>query len=172
MKRIEFTVNVDGALAEAQARVLGSIDTVLRARGLGQHPKADGAEYRPRFVGLVVVWAVRRLQNEHVTVSFEHRGSTTEVRVTGRLRDRAYTELTEALGGSYPSCWSVKLGTPWGNAPVRSQPGRVSGFNQSGCPQAPEPKQSEASVNLKLSLASRCAPDAPLMTSTVPPDMH
>jgi phosphoglycolate phosphatase-like HAD superfamily hydrolase len=27
-------------------------------------------------------------------------GSTTEVRVTGRLRARAYTELTEALGGS------------------------------------------------------------------------
>jgi hypothetical protein len=42
--------------------------------------------------------AVRRLQKERVTFTFEEQGQVTEMRVTGRLRDRAHTELTEALG--------------------------------------------------------------------------
>ena len=45
------------------------------------------------------VWLVRRLQNEHVAFAFEQRGQVTDVRATGKLRDRAHAEVTEALGG-------------------------------------------------------------------------
>jgi hypothetical protein len=36
--------------------------------------------------------------DEHVTIAFEQQGSSTEVRVTGKLRDRAYAEVNEAFG--------------------------------------------------------------------------
>lgn len=55
-------------------------------------------EYRPKFVGLVFVWLIHRLRNDHVTINFEQHGSSTDLRATGRLRDRAHTELTDALG--------------------------------------------------------------------------
>ena len=57
-------------------------------------------EFRPRFIGLAIVWAVRRLQDEHVTFTFEEHGRTTEVRVTGKLRRRAHTEVTRAFDGA------------------------------------------------------------------------
>jgi cytochrome c-type biogenesis protein CcmE len=53
-------------------------------------------ECRPKFVGLVIVWTVRRLQDEHVTFTFTDQGRVTEVRAAGQLRDRAHTEV---LGG-------------------------------------------------------------------------
>ena len=55
--------------------------------------------YRPKFIGLPLVWLVRRLQNEHVAFTFTEHGPVTDVRAAGRLRGRAHTEVTEALGG-------------------------------------------------------------------------
>jgi hypothetical protein len=54
--------------------------------------------YRPKFIGLVFVWLYRRLADEHVTLTFKEQGSRTEVRVAGKLRDRAYAEVTEEFG--------------------------------------------------------------------------
>ncbi len=56
-------------------------------------------EYRPKFVGLVALWLIRRAMHEGVTFIFDPHGTATEVRAAGRLRDRAHAELTEALGG-------------------------------------------------------------------------
>ena len=56
--------------------------------------------YRPKFIGLVFVWLYRRVADEHVTLSFQQQGSSTEIRVTGKLRDRAYAEVNEAFGPS------------------------------------------------------------------------
>ena len=56
--------------------------------------------YRPKFIGLFFVWLYRRLADEHVTLAFEQQGPSTEVRVTGKLRDRAYAEVNEAFGAS------------------------------------------------------------------------
>jgi hypothetical protein len=97
MKSIDLTITIDRPLPEAQTQVLAAIDPVMRARSLRQLPKGNTVEYRPKFVGLVVIWLTRRLGNEHVTFTFEQRGSTTELRATGRLHNRAHTELTDAL---------------------------------------------------------------------------
>jgi hypothetical protein len=35
-----------------------------------------------------------------VKLSFRQQGSSTEVRVTGKLRDRAYTEVNEEFGAN------------------------------------------------------------------------
>ena len=50
------------------------------------------------MLGLVFVWLYRRLAGEHVTLTFEEQGRRTEVRVTGKLRDRAYAEVNEEFG--------------------------------------------------------------------------
>ena len=64
----------------------------------GRH--LDGAlVYRPKFIGLPLVWLVRRLQNEHMAFTFTEQGPVTDVRAAGLLRDRARAEVTEALGG-------------------------------------------------------------------------
>jgi hypothetical protein len=37
----------------------------------GAGRQKDGAmEHRPKFVGMVIVWTIRRLQDEHVTFTF------------------------------------------------------------------------------------------------------
>ena len=41
----------------------------------------------------------RRAMDEGVTFTFDPHGRATEVRVAGKLRDRAHAALTEALGG-------------------------------------------------------------------------
>ena len=33
-----------------------------------------GVEYRPKFIGLVVIWLIRRMQHEGVTFTFDARG--------------------------------------------------------------------------------------------------
>jgi hypothetical protein len=93
-------VTVNGPVPQAQSRIHDSVDQRLRSAGYAGREKDEALEYRPKFAVPVVVWAIRRLQNEHVTFAFEEQGRVTEVRVTGRLRDRAHTELTEALGGN------------------------------------------------------------------------
>jgi hypothetical protein len=99
MKTIDFIVTVDQPLAGAQAQILSGIGGRLQSVGLTQRLKGNRVEYRPRFVGLIFVWAVRRLSGEHVTFTIEEQGRTSEVRVTGKLRKRAYSEVTEAFGG-------------------------------------------------------------------------
>jgi len=100
MQPFDLTVTVDRSEAEAEARILDRVDTRLRACGLARHRVAGAVQYRPRFIGLPLWWAFRRLRGEQVTFTFEPRGRATEVRAAGKLRDRAHAELTEALGGS------------------------------------------------------------------------
>ena len=99
MQDIDLTVTVDQPMPDAQDRILDRVDDRLRAVGFTQRAAPGGVEYRPKFVGLVFVWLIRRLRHEDVTFTFDARGRSTEVRAAGRLRDRAHTELTEALGG-------------------------------------------------------------------------
>jgi hypothetical protein len=99
MKAIDFTLTIDQPLYEAQTQSLDRVDSRLRSVGFAQHVKGTAVEYRPKFVGLVIVWAVRRLSGEGVTFTFEEQGRATEVRVTGKLRERAYAQVSEAFGG-------------------------------------------------------------------------
>ena len=99
MQDIDLTITVDQPMPQAQERILDRVDHRLRGAGLTQRVTPGGVDYRPKFIGLVVIWLVRRLRHEHVTFIFDARGRTTEVRAAGRLRDRAHIELTEALGG-------------------------------------------------------------------------
>jgi hypothetical protein len=99
MKTVNINVTVDASMPETEDRILDRVDRRLRWAGFtGRH--LDGAlAYRPKFAGLPLVWLVRRLQNEHVAFTFTEQGPVTDVRATGRLRDRAQAEVTEALGG-------------------------------------------------------------------------
>jgi hypothetical protein len=99
MKTVNIDVTVDAAMPEAEDRILDRVDRRLRSVGFtGRH--LDGAlVYRLKFIGLPLVWLVRRLQNEHVAFTFTEEGPVTDVRAAGRLRDRARAEVTEALGG-------------------------------------------------------------------------
>jgi hypothetical protein len=99
MKTIDFAVTVDGPVAEARSRILGSVDQRLRSAGFNGHEKAGLLEYRPRFTIPAVIWVVRRLRNEQVTFTFEEQGRVTEVRASGRLPNRAHAEVAEAFGG-------------------------------------------------------------------------
>jgi hypothetical protein len=99
MQDIDLTVTVDQPMPDAQDRILDRVDHRLRGVGYTQHVTPGGVEYRPKFVGLVFLWLVRRFRHEGVTFTFDARGRSTEVRAAGRLRDRAHAELTEALGG-------------------------------------------------------------------------
>jgi hypothetical protein len=100
MQDIDLTVTVDQPMPDAQDRILDQVDHRLRGAGLTQRVTPGGVDYRPKFVGLVFVWLVRRLRHDGVTFTFDARGRFTEVRAAGRLRDRAHAELTEALGGN------------------------------------------------------------------------
>jgi hypothetical protein len=99
MQDIDLTVTVDQPMPDAQDRILDRVDDRLRAVGYTRRAAPGGVDYRPKFVGLVFVWLVRRAMHEGVTFTFDPHGRATEVRVAGKLRDRAHTELTEALGG-------------------------------------------------------------------------
>jgi hypothetical protein len=99
MQDIDLTVTVEQPMPDAQDRILDCVDDRLRAVGYTRRAAAGGVDYRPKFVGLVFVWLIRRWQHEGVTFTFDARGRSTEVRAVGRLRDRAHAELTEALGG-------------------------------------------------------------------------
>jgi|SRR5580693_3381077 hypothetical protein len=99
MQDIDLTVTVDQPMPQARDRILDRVDHRLRATGLTRRAAPGGVDYRPKFVGLVLVWLIRRLQHEGVTFTFDARGPVTDVRAAGRLRDRAHAELTEALGG-------------------------------------------------------------------------
>ena len=99
MYDIDLTVTVDQPMPQAQGQILDRVDHRLRGVGLTQHVTPGRVQYQPKFIGLPLLWLIRRWQHEGVTFTFDPRGRSTEVRAAGRLRDRAHTELTEALGG-------------------------------------------------------------------------
>jgi hypothetical protein len=99
MQAIDLKVTVDQPAAEAQAQMLDNIGPRMSAVHLTGRAQGHTVTYRPKFIGLVWVWMFRRLSNEHVTFAFEQQGPVTEVRVTGKLRERAQADVTEALGG-------------------------------------------------------------------------
>jgi hypothetical protein len=99
MKSIELSLTVDRPIREAQDQVLGEIDPLLRT-GYTSRRTGDTVEYRPKFIGLPLLWVIRRIQGDQVTFTFERRGSATEVRILGRLRNRRHAELTEVLSGN------------------------------------------------------------------------
>ncbi len=99
MQSLDLTVTVDRPIPAAQTQILDRVDSRMQSVGFTGHPQDNGVNYRPKFIGLVLVWLIRRLQDEHVLFTFERRGPVTEVRVTGKLRSRARAEVTEALGG-------------------------------------------------------------------------
>jgi hypothetical protein len=99
MQSIDLSIAVDRPIREAQAQVLGLVDPLLHA-GYTSRRAGDTVEYRPKFIGLPIMWAIRRLMGGSVRFTFEQQGSATQVRANGRLRNRPYAELTEALGGS------------------------------------------------------------------------
>jgi hypothetical protein len=101
MQAVDLTVSVDRPMPAAGTHILDTFEPRMRSVGFTASGQGDVATYRPKFVGLVFVWLYRRLADEHVTLTFEQRGSSsTEVRVTGKLRDRAYAEVTEEFGAS------------------------------------------------------------------------
>jgi hypothetical protein len=99
MRTVNIDVTVDAPMPEAQGRILDRVDHRLRSVGFTGRPLDGALVYRPKFIGLPLVWLVRRLQNEHVAFTFTEQGLVTDVRAGGRLRDRARAEVTEALGG-------------------------------------------------------------------------
>jgi hypothetical protein len=100
MKPVDLAVTVNQPAQQAQDRILDRVGPGLRALGFTEHAQPGVAEYRPRFIGLVIVWAVRRLRGEHLTLTFEQRGRATEVRAAGRLRNRDHAEFTDMLTSS------------------------------------------------------------------------
>ena len=99
MRTVNIDVTVDAPMPEAQGRILDRVDHRLRSVGFTGRPLDGALVYRPKLIGLPLVWMVRRLQNEHVAFTFTEQGLVTDVRAAGRLRDRARAEVTEALGG-------------------------------------------------------------------------
>ena len=98
MQAIDLTLTVDRPMPGAGTQILDTFEPRMRSVGFTANGQGDVITYRPKFIGLVFVWLYRRLAGEHVTLSFQQQGSSTEVRVTGKLRDRAYAEVNEALG--------------------------------------------------------------------------
>jgi hypothetical protein len=100
MQAIDLTLTVDRPMPGAGTQVLDTFEPRMRVVGFTPNGQGDVITYRPKFIGLVFVWVYRRLADEHVTLAFKQQGSNTEVRVTGKLRDRAYAEVHEAFGAS------------------------------------------------------------------------
>jgi hypothetical protein len=98
VQAVDLTVTVDRPMPGAGMQILETFEPRMRSVGFAASSQGDVTTYRPKFIGLVFVWVYRRLSGEHVTLTFEQRGSRTEVRVTGKLRDRAYAEVNEEFG--------------------------------------------------------------------------
>jgi hypothetical protein len=99
MNQIDLTVTIDKPAGEAESLILNRVDTRLRSVGLTGRQLDGTLVYRPKFIGLVWVWLIRRLQGEGVTFTFTKQGPVTHVLARGKLGDRARAEVTEALGG-------------------------------------------------------------------------
>lgn len=99
MKPIDDAVTIGAQVSQAQARIADRVSPRLDALGFASSRRDGALEYRPKFSWPMGLWALRRLQGEHVTITFDPQGTATEVRAVGKLRDRAHAELTEALRG-------------------------------------------------------------------------
>jgi hypothetical protein len=99
MNQIDLTVTIDKPAADAESLIFDRVDTRLRSVGLTGRQRNGTLEYRPKFIGLVYVWLIRRAMGEGVTFTFTEQGPVTQVLARGKLRDRARAEVTEALGG-------------------------------------------------------------------------
>ncbi len=100
MQAVDLSLTVDRPMPGAGTQILDTFEPRMRSVGFTTNGQGDVITYRPKFIGLFFVWLYRRLADEHVTLAFEQQGSSTEVRVTGKLRDRAYAEVNEAFGAS------------------------------------------------------------------------
>ncbi len=100
MQAVDLTLTVGRPMPGAGTQVLDTFEPRMRSVGFTTNGQGDVITYRPKFIGLFFVWLYRRLADEHVTLAFEQQGPSTEVRVTGKLRDRAYAEVNEAFGAS------------------------------------------------------------------------
>jgi hypothetical protein len=100
MQAIDLTLTVDRPMPGAGTQILDTFEPRMHSVGFTANGQGDVITYRPKFIGLVFVWLYRRLADEHVTLSFQQQGSSTEVRVTGKLRDRAYAEVNESFGAN------------------------------------------------------------------------
>jgi hypothetical protein len=99
MEAVDFAMTVNQPMPDAQSEIISKIEPRMRSIGYAGHSNGDAVRYRPKFVGLVIIWVYRRIiQNEQVTFSFKSSGPATEVRVSGKLRPRAVAEVTEAVG--------------------------------------------------------------------------
>lgn len=98
MQAVDLTLTVDRPMPGVGTQILDTFEPRMRSVGFTAKGQGDVITYRPKFIGLVFVWMYRRLADEHVTLSFQQRGAATEVRVTGKLRDRAYAEVSEEFG--------------------------------------------------------------------------
>ncbi len=101
--------------------MLDDIGPRMSAVHLSGHAQGEAVTYRPKFTGLVSVWMIRRLSDEQVTFAFEQQGPVTEVRVTGKLHDRAHAKVTEAPGGHRPYPPRPN-GPPWLRTPTAARP--------------------------------------------------
>ncbi|HEX4092649.1 MAG TPA: hypothetical protein VHZ33_28345 [Trebonia sp.] len=100
MHEIDLKVTVERPMPGAGIQILDTFEPRMRSVGFNPSSDGDTTTYRPKFVGLFFVWLYRRLADEHVTLAFEQQGQVTEVRVTGKVRDRAYAEVSEEFGAS------------------------------------------------------------------------
>jgi hypothetical protein len=98
MQAIDLRLTVDRPMPGAGTQILDTFEPRMKSVGFNANGQGDVITYRPKFVGLVFVWLYRRMAGEHVTLTFNSQGQRTEVRVTGKLRDRAYAEVTEEFG--------------------------------------------------------------------------
>jgi hypothetical protein len=98
MQAIDLTATVHRPMPGAGTLILDAFEPRMRSVGFTANGQGDVITYRPKFVGLIFVWLYRRISDEHVTLAFTEQGSSTEVRVTGKLRDRAYAEVNEEFG--------------------------------------------------------------------------
>jgi hypothetical protein len=98
MQSIDLPLTVDRPISEAQPQVLALVDHLL-GTGYTSRRGENTVEYRPS-IDLLLVWTIRRLLGERLTLTFNEQGSATQIRVNGRLRNRPHTKLTESLGAS------------------------------------------------------------------------
>jgi hypothetical protein len=100
MQAVDLTLTVERPMPGAGTQILDTFEPRMRSVGFTANGQGDVITYRPKFIGLVFVWLYRRMAGEHVTLTFEDHGQRTEVRVTGKLRDRAYAEVNEEFGAN------------------------------------------------------------------------
>jgi hypothetical protein len=99
MNQIDLTMTVDGPVPDAERLIRERVGSRLDGVGLTGRVRDGAVRYRPALTFPAAFWLIRLLRGEGVTFTFTEQGPVTQVLVRGKLRDRAHTEVTEALGG-------------------------------------------------------------------------